>query len=100
MEAINSNEIRIELYKEREFNLTGSLAYNDRLKIIYCDDYTNIQIPQLASQRLLEQSEQYDILGYMEDDILIEDYDFFIKLDICTKFCLRNIQLCRTDVSI
>ena len=39
-----------------------------------------MNVPLVASRRLLEQSAEYDILGYMEDDLLIEDPEFFQKL--------------------
>ena len=35
----------------------------------------------MASKRSLEQSKEYDIVGYIEDDISIEDNEFFFKLN-------------------
>ena len=39
-----------------------------------------MNIPLIASRRILEQSNEYDIVAYMEDDILIEDREFFQNL--------------------
>jgi hypothetical protein len=41
-------------------------------------DYT--LIPLAASRRLLEQAAEYDLVGYLEDDILIEDQELFSKI--------------------
>ena len=40
-------------------------------------DYT--QVPLVASRHLLEQAEGYDLVGYMEDDLLLSDPEFFAK---------------------
>ena len=51
-----------------------------------------MDVPQYASRRLVEQYENFDILGYMEDDILIEDVEFFDKIKFCQKYYLVNTQ--------
>ena len=41
------------------------------------NDYT--QVPLVASRHLLEQAEGYDLVGYMEDDLVLNDPEFFAK---------------------
>jgi hypothetical protein len=61
-------------------DLPEDLAADPRLQLVDpgVTDYT--QVPLVASRRLLEQAADYDLVGYLEDDILIEDPEFFLKL--------------------
>ena len=52
----------------------------EKLEKLVVRGINNIDIPLVASRRILEQSGEYDIVAYMEDDILIEDREFFQKL--------------------
>ena len=48
-------------------------------------DYS--QVPLVASRHLLEHAEDYDLVGYMEDDLVLSDPEFFSKilyLDQCS----------------
>ena len=73
-------DLTIQLYTPSGASLAGDLATDPHLQLIDpgVEDYT--QVPQVASRRLLEQAEDYDLVGYLEDDILIEDPEFFLKL--------------------
>lgn len=73
-------DLTIQVYAPADASLAGSVGTHPQLQWIDADvgDYT--QVPMLASRRALEQAEAYDIVGYMEDDLLIEDQDFFAKL--------------------
>ncbi|MCB4421443.1 hypothetical protein FZZ91_01145 [Synechococcus sp. HB1133] len=73
-------EVNIQLFTAEGRSLSNLLPDNDRLKIFDCKNIESINIPDHASRRLLEQAENYDILGYMEDDIIIEDSEFFDKI--------------------
>jgi hypothetical protein len=73
-------DLTIQVYSPANASLAGSVSTHPQLKWINTDveDYT--QVPMLASRRALEQAGDYDIVGYMEDDLLIEDQQFFAKL--------------------
>ena len=49
-------------------------------------------LPIRATQHLLENSDGYDIVGYMEDDISIEDEYFLKKLNAFTMIYQKNTQ--------
>ena len=80
IEASNKFDVNIQLYTKKGKNLCGELPKNEKLKIIECNDIEDINIAQHASRMLLEQAENYDILAYIEDDIVIEDAEFFLKI--------------------
>jgi len=73
-------DITIQLFTPREASLADSLPSDARLQVIdpQLSDFT--QIPLFASRYLLEQASDYDLVGYLEDDLLIEDRDFFQKV--------------------
>lgn len=73
-------EIRLQLYTPGEATLAAGLDPTPGLELIEpgTSDYT--QIPLIASRRLLEQSQDYDLIGYLEDDLLIEDPQLFEKV--------------------
>ena len=77
-------DLTIQIYTPPEASLAFSLPAQQHLKIIHTDleDYT--QIPALASRRALEQSHEYDLVGYMEDDLAIQDAEFFLKIQMLT----------------
>ena len=43
------------------------------------------RLPELASRRIIEQAHDYDLNGYMKDDLLIEDPEFFHKIQWLVK---------------
>lgn len=73
-------DIRIQLFTPKGASLADNIPHDPRLQIIDPGVNDNIHVPLVASRRLLEQATEYDILGYMEDDLLIEDPEFFQKL--------------------
>ena len=73
-------EITIQVYTKTEQNLIENLDFGNKIEIFNCGEVKNESVPLLASKRALEQSQRYDITGYIEDDIFIEDNEFFLKL--------------------
>ena len=75
-----SVDLSIQVYTPKLASLSENISLNSRINIIdiVLEDYT--KIPLITSQKLLEQADNYDIICYMEDDIVIEDRDFFNKI--------------------
>ena len=73
-------DLKIQLYIPESEHLAEGLKGGNRLEKIVVKGIDNMNIPLVTSRRLLEQSDEYDIVAYMEDDILIEDREFFQKL--------------------
>ena len=75
-----SIDLSIQLYTPKIASLSNNISFNSRINIIelIIDDYS--KVPLITSKRLLEQADDYDIICYMEDDIVIEDREFFRKL--------------------
>ncbi len=73
-------DITIQLFTPTNASLAGCLEKHNSIQICNpeCTDYT--KVPFIASRRLLEQADNYDLIGYMEDDLVIEDPEFFEKL--------------------
>tara|TARA_B100000700_G_C15022429_1_gene846430 strand:+ start:1459 stop:2328 length:870 start_codon:yes stop_codon:yes gene_type:complete len=85
LESQGGNDIKIQLFTPKAATLSPYISKSNHIEIIepelnYLGSEEYTQIPLLASQRLLEQANEYDIVCYMEDDLLIEDRDFFSKL--------------------
>ena len=74
-------DLTIQLYTPARASLALNLPEDPNLQIIDPEVRDFTQIPMVSSRRLLEQAENYDIVGYMEDDLLIEDVHFFEKLE-------------------
>lgn len=74
-------DLTIQLYTPPRASLALNLPKDPNLQIIDPEVRDFTQIPMVSSRRLLEQAEDYDIVGYMEDDLLIEDVHFFEKLE-------------------
>ena len=73
-------EISIQLFSPPRDNLADHLPDDPDLRIIDPGVSDITQIPITASRQLLEQAEDYDLVGYLEDDILISDPEFFAKI--------------------
>ena len=73
-------DINIQIFTQKNQNLAGSLPPDPRIQIKQHSLDDPREIPLLASRALLEQSSDYDLVGYMEDDLLIEDTTFFDKI--------------------
>ena len=73
-------EITIQIFTQKNQNLVASLNSDPRIDIKEHSLDDPRDIPLVASRALLEQSNDYDLVGYMEDDLLIEDTEFFDKI--------------------
>ena len=80
-------ELTIRLFTPPEASLADALPNDPDLERLDpgVSDYS--QVPLVASRHLLEQAESYDLVGYMEDDLILNDPEFFAKilyLDRCS----------------
>ena len=80
-------EMTIQLFTPPCASLADTLPNDPDLQRIdpQVEDFK--QVPLVASRHLLEQSEDYDVVGYMEDDLVLSDPEFFAKiiyLDKCS----------------
>ena len=75
-----SQDIEVRLYVAKGASLANELPGHRNLEIIEIDVEDKMMLPMKATQHLLENCGGYDIVGYMEDDISIEDEYFFQKL--------------------
>ena len=79
-------ELEIQVYTPAAASLASSLsATRPELKIIDPGISDFKQVPGFASRRALEQAEDFDVIGYIEDDLLIEDPEFFPKIKALVK---------------
>ena len=62
-------------------NLSGELPEDKNLKIIHTKIKDFQQIPLGTSRYLLENCDDYDMIAYIEDDIVIQDPYFFTKIE-------------------
>ena len=80
-------ELPIQRFTPPGANLADALPEDPDLERVDpgVSDYT--QVPLVASRHLLEQADSYDLVGYIEDDLLLTDPEFFAKilyLDSCS----------------
>jgi len=81
-------DLKIRVYTVKGNNLIENLiGKHPQLEVIAVDTNDYKTLPILASRNALEEAEDYDIIGYMEDDILIEDNEFFDKINYLVKSC-------------
>ena len=80
LETPTGADIKIQIHTQKNQNLLDFLKDDKKVEIIehHLEDPRNI--PLITSRALLEQSASYDLVGYMEDDLLIEDTEFFAKI--------------------
>ena len=74
-------DLTIQVYTPPKATLAGGLVgRHPNLQVLDpgVNDYT--QVPAIASRRALEQADRFDLVGYLEDDLLIEDPEFFAKI--------------------
>ncbi len=74
-------DLTIQLYTPPKASLAQDLdGCHPQLQILDpgVNEYT--QVPAIASRRALEQAADFDLVGYIEDDLLIEDPEFFAKI--------------------
>jgi hypothetical protein len=72
--------LTIQLYTPARASLAGELPPHPNLQRIDPQVNDLTEVPLMASRRLLEQAANYDLVGYLEDDIAIEDGEFFHKI--------------------
>ena len=80
-------DLTIQLYSPPKASLTTGLPDDPHLYKIDPRVEELTQVPLIATRLLLEQAEDYDLVGYMEDDLIISDPEFFAKilyLDHCS----------------
>ena len=80
-------QLTIRLFTPPGASLANSLPQDPDLERLDpgVSDYS--QVPLMASRHVLEQSQAFDLVGYMEDDLLLSDPEFFAKilyLDRCS----------------
>ena len=73
-------ELTIRLFTPPGASLADALPEDPDLERLDpgVSDYS--QVPLVASRHLLEQAQGYDLVGYMEDDLLLSDPEFFAKI--------------------
>jgi hypothetical protein len=73
-------DLTIQVYTPPGATLAGFLRTQPGLEIIdpCVNEYS--EVPAVASRRALEQASDYDLVGYIEDDLLIEDTELFNKI--------------------
>lgn len=82
-------ELNVEVYTNSAASLVDTLPKDPQLKIIEVETKNLMNVPKLASRSAIERWDEYDMVGYMEDDIKIEDADFFQKI----KFFHENLPV-------
>ena len=82
----NGIELTIRLFTPPEASLAETLPKDPDLELIDpgVSDYTHV--PLVAARHLLEHSQDSDLVGYMEDDLLLSDPEFFSKILYLDRF--------------
>lgn len=90
LQAATGVELTIQLYTPPSASLATDLPSHPCLQILDPEVVDFTHVPGIASRRALEQAHEYDLIGYMEDDLLIEDPELFAKI-------LRLVELTGGD---
>lgn len=77
----NGIELKVQLYTVADQSLAFSLPRMDGLEVIVTEVDNIADLPSYVSRAALSQASEYDIVCYIEDDILIEDADLFHKVE-------------------
>ena len=83
-------ELYIEVYSINGKSLTQYLESHERVKVNCLDGIEPLKIPWITAKNVIEKYKDFDIVGYIEDDISIEDQYFFEKLEIIYRSCQLN----------
>jgi hypothetical protein len=78
-------DLTVHIYTDSRKSLVNCIPKADNIKIFDCAIEDPRTMPLVASKHIIESAENYDIVGYMEDDILIEDPEFFFKIIFLTR---------------
>lgn len=73
-------DLKILIFTPPEANLIEALPIDPNLTILKTKLEDFQQIPLSASRYLLENCDDYDLIAYIEDDIVIQDPEFFLKI--------------------
>ena len=73
-------DLTIQVFTDPEATLADQLSPCEGVQLIGAALEDRTKMPMLASRRVIEQANDYDVVGYMEDDLLIEDPEFFHKI--------------------
>lgn len=80
LSSIDGVQLTIQVYTPPEATLAEALPTHPNLQQINPGNKDFKAVPLTAARRALEQAEEYDLVGYIEDDLLIENSDFFHKI--------------------
>lgn len=78
-------DLTIQLYTVEQASLAATIPAHPNLEIINIKTNEYHTLPSIASRRALEQASEFDLVAYMEDDILIEDHELFAKILLLTE---------------
>ena len=73
-------DLTIQVYSPKGSSLAATLPSDPDLSVIDPKVEKHTQIPMAASRCLLEQADEFDVIGYIEDDIAIHDRELFSKI--------------------
>ena len=73
-------DLTIELITPANAGLADTLPEHPSLRRIEPKVTKLTNVPMTAARRALEQAHEYDLVGYIEDDLAIESRDFFQKI--------------------
>ena len=73
-------ELTIRLFTPPGASLADSLPEDPHLEKLDPGVSEYSQVPLIASRHLLENAQDYDLVGYMEDDLVLSDPEFFGKI--------------------
>ena len=73
-------DLKILVFTPPERNLVQDLPSHTNLTILRVKTDDLMQIPLSTSRHLLENCDDYDLIAYIEDDIVIQDPEFFSKI--------------------
>lgn len=79
-ESVMGVNLTIQLFTPSAATLAMGLPEHYAVQRLEPEVSDWMNVPLLAVRRLLEQSSDYDLVGYLEDDLLIEDPEFFHKV--------------------
>jgi hypothetical protein len=73
-------DLTIRVLTPPDASLAGELPDDPDLELVDPGIEAYNQVPLMASRHLLEHADGYDLLGYMEDDLVLSDPEFFAKI--------------------
>ena len=80
METADGVELTIQLFTPQQASLAAAIPQHPSLQRINPEVSDFTTVPMTAARRSLEQAEDFDLVGYIEDDLSIETRDFFQRI--------------------